>query len=187
MKENQRTKILEIAENLLREKGYNGWSYQHIASAMGIKKASIHYYFPRKEDLGCELLHHYCNKSQEALADSNLKSAKEKLEALIRLFGQVLDDPYSFCLYGMLAADLRTLPENMQAALKTSFENQKNWVALVLKEGVQNGEFSKRKHFEDEASLFVSSLQGMLLMARLEKYPQEVFFRNANLFLLSIV
>lgn len=186
--ENQREVILEIAENLLREKGYNGWSYQDIASAVGIKKASIHYYFPHKEDLGCELIGYYHQKSHNVLAEADLKlkSAKEKLEAFVHLYGQVLDAPHSYCLCGMLAADLTTLPEKMQTTLKTSFEKQKSWVAHVLDEGIKRGEFSKIDSCEEESALIVSSLQGMLLMARLEKHPQEVFYRNAARFLLSV-
>lgn len=183
--ENQRTVILEIAEHLLREKGYNGWSYQDISSALGIRKASIHYYFPHKEDLGCALISYYHDKSLAYLTDAehNLPNAKEKLLAFIRLFGQVLDEPHSYCLCGMLTADFMTLPESMQDRLKKSFQIQKQWIAKVIEEGSRQGDLKNIGPIDTEASLFVSSLQGMLLMARLEQDPQKTFFENANRFL----
>lgn len=186
--ENQRQAILEIAEQLLREKGYNGWSYQDVSSAIGIRKASIHYYFPRKEDLGCALIEYYSQKSHAYLVAEScqLFNAKEKLWVFVRLYGQVLEERHSYCLCGMLAADLMTLPEKMQGVLKKSFKEQQNWVAQVLEEGSKQGVLKRVESFELEAALIMSCLQGMLLMARLEENSQEVFFTNATRFLLNI-
>lgn len=185
--DNLRQTILQIAEQLLREKGYNGWSYQDISSVIGIKKSSIHYYFPRKEDLGCALIEHYHQKSLAVLAEAerNLPNAKEKLQAFVTLYGQVLDHPHSFCLCGMLAADLMTLPESMQRALKKSFEEEQNWVAEILEQGSKEGVLRNVEPFELEAYLIVSCLQGMLLIARLKDRSQEVFLENAARFLLN--
>src|SRR5262245_19625010 len=96
--ENQRQAILEIAEQLLKEKRYNGWSYEDSASAIGIKKASIHYYFPHKEDLGCALIERYQQKGAAHLAEISrpLVTAKEKLWALVTLYGRVLEQPYAY-------------------------------------------------------------------------------------------
>lgn len=180
--ENQRQSILQVAEKLLKEKGYNGWSYQDISVAIGIKKASIHYYFPRKEDLGCALIEYYGEKSLAYLtqATRDLTTTKEKLWVFIELYGGVLKDPYAYCLCGMLAADLVTLPEKMQDTLKKSFVEQQGWVAQVLREGqtVESPEI--------EAAMIVGCLQGMLLMARLETNPSKVFFDSATRFLTVI-
>src|SRR5690242_4827354 len=47
-----RQQIVECAQRLLQERGYHGWSYQDISNQVGIRKATIHYYFPFKENLG---------------------------------------------------------------------------------------------------------------------------------------
>ena len=47
--------ILDIAERRMRQTGYNAVSYRDIAAEMGIKSASLHYHFPKKEDLGVAL------------------------------------------------------------------------------------------------------------------------------------
>lgn len=56
---NTRERILKVAENLLQNNGYNGFSYKDIANHLGIKTSSIHYYFPTKETLGIELIQEY--------------------------------------------------------------------------------------------------------------------------------
>jgi len=39
-------KILDLAETLIRQNGYNGFSFRDIASGVGVKSSSVHYYFP---------------------------------------------------------------------------------------------------------------------------------------------
>ncbi|MBA3237930.1 MAG: TetR/AcrR family transcriptional regulator [Parachlamydiaceae bacterium] len=187
--ESLRQNILQIAERLLKEKGYNGWSYQDISTVIGIKKASIHYYFPRKEDLGCELIEYYHHNSLENLTETcrKLTKANDKLAAFARLYANVLEQPNCYCLLGMLAADFMTLPDKMQTALRKSFEEERNWVAQVLEEGATQDLWdTEESSFELKAAVIVNCLQGMLLMARLEKNPQKAFFENAILFLQNL-
>lgn len=51
-----RTRILDVAEDLIQRVGLNAMSYKHISDAVGIRKASIHHHFPNKENLVDELL-----------------------------------------------------------------------------------------------------------------------------------
>ena len=54
-----REEILNTAESLWQHRGYNAFSYHHIAVQLGIRNAAIHYHFPGKEDLGVELIRRY--------------------------------------------------------------------------------------------------------------------------------
>ena len=51
-----RTRILDVAEELIQRVGLNAMSYKHISDVVGIRKASIHHHFPKKENLVDELL-----------------------------------------------------------------------------------------------------------------------------------
>jgi TetR/AcrR family transcriptional repressor of nem operon len=53
------TAILDVAEQLAQTKGYNGFSYADIALQLGVTKASLHYHFPSKAELGCTLIERY--------------------------------------------------------------------------------------------------------------------------------
>ena len=46
-----REKILHCAEELFRQKGYNGVSLRDIAEAAGIRVGNLTYHYPRKEQL----------------------------------------------------------------------------------------------------------------------------------------
>ena len=82
------TQILDIAERRMRQTGYNAVSYRDIAAEMGIKSASLHYHFPKKEDLGAALTRRYSKNFSGALHD--ISSRAPTPEARIKAFVDIL-------------------------------------------------------------------------------------------------
>ena len=60
-------KILDVAERLIQTRGCSAFSYQDIADALKIKKASIHYHFESKTDLVIAVIDRYTERFDEAL------------------------------------------------------------------------------------------------------------------------
>ena len=44
--------LIELTDTLIQQNGYQGFSYADLADGLGIRKASIHYHFQTKTDLG---------------------------------------------------------------------------------------------------------------------------------------
>src|SRR5258706_9278478 len=59
--------ILDLAGLLIKTRGYSAFSYQDIADSLGIRKASIHYHFPSKADLGIAVVDRYVARFGAAL------------------------------------------------------------------------------------------------------------------------
>ncbi|MDJ0695923.1 TetR/AcrR family transcriptional regulator [Mastigocoleus sp. MO_188.B34] len=57
-----KTLILDVAQELIQRLGVNCMSYQDISNSVGIRKASIHTHFPRKNDLLAALLDRYSDR-----------------------------------------------------------------------------------------------------------------------------
>ena len=53
---NTSERVLDVAERLLQSRGFNGFSYATIAGEMGISKASLHYHYRSKAELGEALI-----------------------------------------------------------------------------------------------------------------------------------
>lgn len=51
--------ILDVAQDMVRNRGYSAFSYADISKQVGIRKASIHYHFPSKDELVRELVKRY--------------------------------------------------------------------------------------------------------------------------------
>src|SRR5271155_1306611 len=86
------TAILDVAERLAQTRGYNGFSYADIAAELGVTKASLHYHFPSKAELGRALIVRYQAVFGAALHAIDRQAAKplEKLRQYVRLYDSVM-------------------------------------------------------------------------------------------------
>jgi TetR/AcrR family transcriptional regulator, transcriptional repressor for nem operon len=160
-------RILELAERLVQTRGYNGFSYADIAQALEVTKASLHYHFPAKAELGRRLIGRYEKNFVAALAviDRKVKNPREKLRRYAAIYEDVLRDG-RMCLCGMLAAEYATLPKAMQKELQHFFGENERWLAQVLDAGRRSGELAFSGAPREVASLLVSSLEGAMMLAR---------------------
>lgn len=162
--------LLDCAANLLQERGYHGWSYEDISKSVGLKKATIHYYFPKKEDLGRELIVQYNKKTMEYLdsQENKDKNPQEQLMTIVDLFASVLENPNMFCLCGMLAADLPTLAPGITKELTNYFEKFETYVENIFKMGETQKYWICSQSPAFEAKSLIASFQGMLLLSRMQ-------------------
>ena len=166
--------VLEVAERLIQTRGFNGFSYADVAEEVGITKASLHYHFPTKADLGLSLVHRYQENFEEALAELARGGGDTRtlLEGYAELYRSVLRKD-RMCLCGMLAAEHSTLPAPMQRALQVFFDANERWLAGVLETGRRKGELKLAGAAREEARLLVAGLEGALLVARSYDDPRR--------------
>ncbi len=159
--------ILDIAERLVQSRGFNGFSYADIASELGITKASLHYHFPGKAELGESLIRRYSTRFGEALADIDDRqpSALEKLRAYCDLYRSVLRSQ-RMCLCGMLAAEYETLPIPMRDAVVSFFDQNQTWLAILLDGGRTADDLDFNGTPADAAHEIIAALEGAMLVSR---------------------
>jgi len=118
------TKILDIAERRMRLAGYNAVSYRDIAAEMGIKSASLHYHFPKKEDMGAALVRRYSEVFQDRLTEKTNQQTdpQEKLAAFVDIYRHAMRQQGLVCLCAVLGAEASGLPERVTKEVKTFFE-----------------------------------------------------------------
>jgi TetR/AcrR family transcriptional repressor of nem operon len=160
-------KILDLAERLVQTRGFNGFSYADIAGSLKMTKASLHYHFPAKAELGRRLIGRYEKNFLQALdaIDLNVRGARNKLRRYAAIYAGVLRDG-RMCLCGMLAAEYATLPKAMQKELKHFFDENERWLAALLEEGRRSGELAFEGAPRGVAGMLVSSLEGAMMLAR---------------------
>lgn len=160
--------ILDIAENLLLDRGYNGFSYKDISQALAIKNASIHYYFPQKTDLGVAIIERAKNRFEKWAAAIDAKGAgyPEKLNEFCLIFKKYVDQEQQVCLGGALETDFKTLPSEMQKETRTFISGILQWLEKMLTAGRENGNFNFTGNAREQALLIMSSLQGVIQIVR---------------------
>ena len=163
-----KVEILDLAEDLMLNRGFNGFSYANISSALKIKNAAIHYYFPAKADLGLAIIQRARERFAGWTQDERVsgKSAKEKLEAFFRSYLRFLEAGQQICLGGALETDFKTLPPPMQVQTQKFASDILVWMEGVLEEGRGKRIFFYPGEARDQAILILASLQGALQMTR---------------------
>jgi TetR/AcrR family transcriptional repressor of nem operon len=161
------TRILDVAERLVQQRGFNAFSYADIAAELKVTTATLHYYFSGKAALGRALIERYAARFMKALAEieERFPGARDRLEAYADLYGAVLKEQ-RFCLCGMLAAEYETLSEPMREAVVEFFNQNEAWLTHVLEVGREQGTLHFKGSPAEAARMVVCGLEGAMLVAR---------------------
>lgn len=166
---NTAEEILDIAEMLIQTRGYSAFSYQDIATKLGIRKASIHYHFPTKLSLGVAVVERYTARIESILASlitDQTNSAMYLFDCYTVPYLQFADTTDRICLCGALAGEFHALPSEMQERIGRFFQGQQNWLARMSKRGRNSGEFDFAGPATRMAATIFSALQGALIIKR---------------------
>jgi len=166
------SRILDVAEQLVQTRGFNAFSYADIAAVLHVTKATLHYHFPTKAQLGQRLIERYHTAFVAALdyIDRTCSDAREKLQAYVRIYTDVLDHD-RMCLCGMLAAEYATLAGPMREELRRFFDVNEAWLAELLRRGSEAGELGFTGPPVEAARVLVAALEGAMLVARSHGEP----------------
>lgn len=180
-------RILDVAQRLAQTRGFNGFSYADVSRSLKIEKASIHYHFPSKANLGVRLVARYGERFKTALdrVDAEASGPGERLRRYARLWLDVLRDGGKMCLCGMLAAEVETLPRPVREALKAFFDANEAWLAETLAAGRKNRTLRFDGTPLAEARALLTGLEGAMLLAR--SYGEPARFQDVAARLLGRV
>ncbi len=157
---NSALKILDIAERRMRQAGYNTVSYRDIAAEMGLKSASLHYHFPKKEDLGVALVRRYAEKFRDQLTASTCDTdlPHELIKAFVNIYANALKKQKLLCLCLVLAAEADGLPSPVTEEVKKFFSENISWLA----ERFETLNFERPA---DDANTMFALLQGAMVIS----------------------
>jgi len=149
-----RQSILDAAERRIRASGYHGFSFREIAADVGVKSASVHYYFPVKADLARETAKRYRERFFEALGPAeDARAPAVKLARMIELFRGALHSDGRMCLCDVLGIEVSSLPGDVAAEAAEFFRQTLAWLEAAM------------QNFANPVEV-LSLLEGALVVAR---------------------
>lgn len=178
-----REEILLAAEELLLRRGFNGFSYQHIAVRLSIRNAAIHYHFPTKENLGVVLVRRYRLRflawTDEAAQCCN---SFDRLLAYLQTYADHLDGAWHICPVGIFGAEFDAIPDLMQREAQMLMRDVFEWMVNTLQVGRREGSVAFVGDPRDKAMELAAALQGALQFARIAGHERfEQVFRQIKL------
>lgn len=159
----KRDEILDAAEAMIRTGGYNAFSTRDVADAVGIKAASVHYYFPTKADIGVAVTERYTARFIEGLGDPGGFRGKPN-EAIARYadaFRRALIRDGKLCLCAVLGAEIGGLPEDVSGRTRIFFERNLIWLAAAIR-----SKGMPKEKAMSMAMLVLASLEGAMILSK---------------------
>ena len=166
-----RERILDSAQTLLETRGYNAFSYQDIATELGIKKASLHYHFASKADLGAALAERHAESTRLYFADVDAAGLDpwQKFDAFVEPFLRLAGTCDRMCAGGIIAAEFPTLEPAMQGHMQAFFSTIHQWLNTTLEDGRKSGAFRFDGPATVKADVMIAALEGMILLSRVRQ------------------
>lgn len=136
--------ILDAAEKLFCETGYEGTSTRQIAQESGANMAMINYYFGSKEGVFVEIMNERIASfgTQLKIINEDKISSIEKLHKLIEGYvNRVLSNP---AFHKMMHRELSlTQRPEMYDKIKDAMSHNMQFMDKIIIDGIENGSFNK--------------------------------------------
>ena len=161
-------RVVDAAEGLIQERGYNGFSFDDVAKLVGIKKPSIHHHFATKGDLAATVAQRYTHRFREQLLRIEGVHAKadDRLAAYAALFEKTFATEQRLCVCGMLGAEANSLPEGVTHEVRRFFEANTDWLGTVIADGQAARQLRAQPPARAMAEAFLATLEGAMIVAR---------------------
>jgi TetR/AcrR family transcriptional repressor of nem operon len=161
-----RDEIIGLADQLIRSKGFNAFSYSDISAAMDVRNAAIHYHFPSKSALGISVI----DEELARIATSRQEWAHLPGDEQIKRIMQGFFDKSRkgmICLTGSLTPDYETFSPDMQLKVVEMCEAILGWLGNCLEKGREERTLHFHGKAPDRALLLMSTLVSSLLLSRI--------------------
>jgi TetR/AcrR family transcriptional repressor of nem operon len=161
-------RIAQVAQALVQEVGYKGFSFEHISKAVGMRKASIHHHFASKADLGVAVVKIYTRQFEDALQTIEAASttAPQRLRAYAGLFETTYLNKQNLCVCGMLGAESNSLDEAVKLEVQRFFQLNLDWLTEMIAQGLASGTLHSTWQAPVLAETLLSMLEGAMLVGR---------------------
>jgi AcrR family transcriptional regulator len=158
-----RQRLLEVAEKLFTQHGYQAVSIRDIATAAGVTNAALYYYFPNKDALFDEVIEHHAEKIAQRLQGAGLEADTPRKQVAAMLYEYAKNVPER----RSLLFSLRRQPDEVhRKQLDRQHSRMVNRmlapIEKTLYSAVEQGELRNLPNEYSPASLLLGLLHGML-------------------------
>ena len=167
--------ILDVAEELIAKKGFEGTSVRDISAKANINVAMISYYFGSKEKMMVNLYQYRVQKTRETFAEftQTIKDGKPEMqlkEIINFLVKQLLTYNY---FHGFVTQELRH-DERVKNTLLEFYQTCVTVLDEFIQKGIVSGVFKRAAKSED----IVSTLIGTVVFTIRNKNFYEMYLKG---------
>ena len=151
-------KILDVAEELIAKKGFDGTSVRDICSKANINVAMISYYFGSKEKMMSYLYQYRVQRTKESFSEfaQTIKEGKPEMQ-MKDIVNYVISLLFKYSYFhGFVTQEMRSL-DNVKDDLLEFYQTCVIRIEEVVKRGIVSGVFHNAPKSEDILTMIIGS------------------------------
>ena len=167
-----RERIVALAAPIFNQKGYAGTALSDLMEATGLEKGGIYRHFASKQELAGEAFDHAWKVAMETrfAGSEEVPNAIDRLKQLILNFREPRTGLVpGGCPLLNTAIDADDSNPQLRAKARKALRSWLNHLEAIIQEGQQRGEIIADLDPAEVATLIVSTLEGSLVLSRLQK------------------
>ena len=132
-----RERILDVAQELILNRGYAGMTLDHLLAKVGATKGAFFHHFKTKDDLARALIRRFAESDTKVYSDTRARAERlssdplQQMLVFIGLFEEsfaALTEPYPGCLFASYTHELQLFDDETRTVIEDSF---KMWRRLL--------------------------------------------------------
>jgi AcrR family transcriptional regulator len=152
----RRDELVDAAEELFSDKGYEVTAVSDIVSKVGVAQGTFYYYFRSKDEILDAIVDRFEEKMRKEVENLTSKSDLDAVEMILRFYGIVVT-------FGQSQEKLvNYLHEEKNALLHLKMEKKINPIMIplferIIQQGIEEGLFNTQYPMEAAVALLVST------------------------------
>lgn len=178
-----RERIVAQAANLFNKRGFEGSSMSDLMAATGLAKGGIYRHFSSKEEIAAEAFD-YAWKSAFETRMQDLEQVPKSIDKLKRFIANFIERRSGVpggcpVLNTAIEADDGNLLLRERA--RAAWREWRDYLAEIIAAGLKRKEIRPDLDAKEVATLIISSLEGALMIARLERNKEALLTAQSHL------
>lgn len=178
-----RQRILEAAAPIFNRRGFSGCSMQDVMKATGLEKGGLYRHFSGKEELAVESLKFALGRSVRTRTDDleHIEGSLAKLRFAVKRFVETPSVMPGGCPLMNAAIDSDDGNPALRTLARDAFLGWKARLSAIVEAGIERGEILKKTKPLSVANTIIATLEGALMMSRIEDTQEPLRDAQATL------
>jgi TetR/AcrR family transcriptional repressor of nem operon len=181
--EQTRQEIIRKAAPIFNQRGYDGAALSDLMKATGLEKGGIYRHFSSKEALAAEAFDYAWRETLNARIHDldTISNTVDRLKQLVANFVERRGIIPGGCPLLNTAIDTDDGNPVLRERARKALEGWRSYIVSVIRDGIKTREIRPRVNPKKLATLIISSLEGAIMVYRLERNEQALHGVQAHL------
>ena len=178
-----RQEIIRKAAPIFNQRGYDGAAMSDLMKATGLEKGGIYRHFESKEQLAAEAFDYAWRETFDARTHylEAIPTTVDRLRQLVANFVERRGTSPGGCPLLHTAIDTDDGNPVLRERAREALRGWRSYIVSIIRAGIKAREIRSRVDAKELATLIISSLEGAIMIYRLERTEEALRGAQAHL------